>query len=247
MTNKTWIGAAIFVLAVAAALVTLQLVRSGDGKPVLASEIVERATQVQTELLSAVRPDSTLHVVFVEHDPLKAGLPRGPGWNAVNAQKEWWAYFGQDGRMEAFRAESRDMESGELYRVVEWMDGELVTTFSTIGESSRVSFPSWTVEALRQQIIEGSNVALDKVVAGADDPALQAEADGRTVFVVEEVDTFGTEGVYIDAEDYRPLKVEILRDGEVVNTTAMPTFELLQGNHLPPREDGGPAEGELAD
>lgn len=233
MTNKTWIGAALFLFVlVASAIVGLQVFRGDGSEPALASGVLERAAQAQTELLASVRPNSTLHVVFTEYDPSKANLAPGPGVNPVNTQKEWWAYFDESGNIGGFRAETTDMDTAVLIRVVEWADGELVTSYSTQGETGSIPF-TWSIDALRQQIINGTNISLNSVVAEADQPARAGELNGRAAYVIEEAKPYGTQRVFIDANDYRPVKVEIVERGTVANSTAMPVYEFLEGNQVP--------------
>ena len=232
MTNKSWLGAIGFVGVLTAALLVGTLLYRGNKDTVSAGEVMEEAAQAQTELLQSVKPDSTLHVVFDEHDPSQVDVRRGPGWNPVNTRKEWWAYFSHSGTIEDFRAETTDIDTGELIRVVEYEDGTLTTTYSVVSETSSLPF-TWSIPMLREQLIEATNISLGKVIVEADQPAVTTNVGGDTAYVVEEVQPYGVDRIFIDADDFRPVRVEVVENGIVVHATAMPVYEFVAGNVVP--------------
>jgi len=234
MTNKSWLGAALFVLVLVGAVVTgTRVMRGGDDKPANAQEVIDKATQAQTAFLDSVKPDSTVHIVIQERDPSKVNVDRGPGWNPVNAQKDWWAYFDAEGNLVEMRIETTDMDTGEVIRTVEYVDGGLKTTYSLFDESGPPIPLTMTVQRLREQLSAATNASLDTLAVEAGAAIATEQVDGQTAYVLEEVAGRGVQRVFIDADSYLPVKVEAVEQGTVVGSTTVPVYEFVSGNAMP--------------
>ena len=80
----------------------------------------------------------------------------------------------------------------------------------------------------RQERPDPRQVAVE---AGA--AAVTQQLDGRDAYVVEQPLGDGIQRVFIDADSYIPVKVEFVREGVVVNSTAVPLYEFTEGNTMP--------------
>jgi hypothetical protein len=242
MTNKTWIGAALFVLVLAGALIATTLViRRGDDKSANAQEVIDRATQAQTAFLDSVKPDSTVHIVIQEYDPGKVNVDRGPGWNPVNAQRDWWSYFDPNGTLIEMRIETSDMDTGEVIRVVEYIEGALTTTYSLFDESGSVPM-TMTIDRLREQLAAATNASLDTLAVDAGAAVATQQVDGEAAYVLEEATSRSVQRIFIDLDSYLPVKVEVERDGELVGSTAVPVYEFTEGNSMPDAMSDAPKD-----